>query len=92
MDEKSKILVVDDDEVVRRSHLRSLAGANCEVKAVWDGTEALRAFWEGVAHLTEVRAPSQTPIHTDFASVTGPAELPSTAPTLLLFAGKGGVG
>ncbi len=56
------------------------------------GTAALQAFWEGVAHLTEVRAPSQAPIHTAFASVTGAAELPSTAPTLLLFAGKGGVG
>ena len=46
MDEKAKILVVDDDEVVRRSHLRSLAGANCDVEAVWDGTEALRAMAE----------------------------------------------
>ncbi len=56
------------------------------------GTEALQAFWEGVVNLTEVRAPSQTPINPAFASVTGAAELPSTAPTLLLFAGKGGVG
>ncbi|MEK7874705.1 MAG: response regulator [Pseudomonadota bacterium] len=46
MDEKTKILIVDDDEVVRRSHLRSLAGANCDVKAVWNGTEALRAMAE----------------------------------------------
>ncbi len=46
MDEKTKILVVDDDEIVRRSHLRSLAGANCEVHAAWDGTEALRAMAE----------------------------------------------
>ena len=46
MDEKTKILVVDDDETVRRSHLRSLAGANCSVKAVWDGSEALRAMAE----------------------------------------------
>ena len=46
MDEKTKILVVDDDEVVRRSHLRSLAGANCDVKAVWDGSEALLAMAE----------------------------------------------
>ena len=46
MDEKTKILVVDDDEVVRRSHVRSLAGANCDVKAVWNGTEALRAMAE----------------------------------------------
>jgi DNA-binding NtrC family response regulator len=46
VDEKTKILVVDDDEVVRRSHLRSLAGANCDVKVVWDGSEALRAMAE----------------------------------------------
>ena len=46
MDEKTKILIVDDDEIVRRSHLRSLAGANCDVKAVWNGTEALRAMAE----------------------------------------------
>ena len=46
MDEKTSILVVDDDETVRRSHLRSLAGANCNVKAVWDGGEALRAMAE----------------------------------------------
>jgi DNA-binding NtrC family response regulator len=46
VDDKTKVLVVDDDEVVRRSHLRSLAGANCDVKAVWDGNEALRAMTE----------------------------------------------
>ncbi len=46
MSEKNKILIVDDDESVRRGHLRSLAGANCEVEAVWDGSEALRAMAE----------------------------------------------
>lgn len=56
------------------------------------GTDALHTFWEEAAHLTEVRAPSKTPINTAFASVEGAAELPSTARTLLLFAGKGGVG
>lgn len=44
MVEKTKILVVDDDEAVRRSHLRCLAGANCTVEAAWDGTGALRAM------------------------------------------------
>ena len=43
---KSNVLVVDDDEVVRRSHQRSLEGANRDVKAVWDGNEALRAMAE----------------------------------------------
>ena len=44
MNAKTKILVVDDDEVVRLSHLRSLASAHCNVEAVWNGTEALRAM------------------------------------------------
>ncbi len=44
MDARTKILVVDDDEVVRLSHLRSLAGARYNVEAVWNGTEALQAM------------------------------------------------
>ena len=42
--ELPRIMIVDDDEVVRLSHLRSLAGARCNVEAVWNGTEALRAM------------------------------------------------
>jgi DNA-binding NtrC family response regulator len=38
------VLVVDDEEVVRRSLLRSLEGARCDVEAVADGAEALRAM------------------------------------------------
>ena len=44
MDTNIKILVVDDDEVVRLGYLRSLAGAQHNVAAAWDGTEALRAM------------------------------------------------
>lgn len=44
MDEKTNILVVDDDEAVRLSHLRSLTGAHCKVEAVWNGNEALRVM------------------------------------------------
>ena len=44
MSEKTKILVVDDNEVVRRSFLRSLAGAQCKVEAAWNGEEALHAM------------------------------------------------
>lgn len=44
MDAKTKILVVDDDEVVRLSFLRSLASAQCKVEAAWNGTDALRAM------------------------------------------------
>jgi DNA-binding NtrC family response regulator len=46
MSAKPKILVVDDDEVVRLSHLRSLRNAWCNAEAVWNGDEALRAMEE----------------------------------------------
>lgn len=42
MDNKTKILVVDDEEVVRLSHLRLLTGIHCSVEAVWNGFDALR--------------------------------------------------
>lgn len=42
MDDKTKILVVDDEEVVRLSYLRSLAGSRCKVEEAWDGKEAVR--------------------------------------------------
>lgn len=41
MDEKTKILVVDDEEVVRLSHIRTLASVHCDVEVVKSGTEAL---------------------------------------------------
>jgi DNA-binding NtrC family response regulator len=41
MTEKANILVVDDEEIVRKSHLRVLAGAHCNVEAVWNGRDAL---------------------------------------------------
>ena len=44
MDDKTKILVVDDEEVVRRSYLRSLAGPHCKVAAASNGEEALHAM------------------------------------------------
>lgn len=42
MEDKSKILVVDDEEVVRLSHRRILAGDHCNVEAVLNGSDALR--------------------------------------------------
>lgn len=42
MREKTKILVVDDEEVVRLSHLRLLARDDRKVEAVWNGQDALR--------------------------------------------------
>ena len=44
MNTSRRILVVDDDEGVRLSYLRSLEGARCDVEAVPDGNEALRAM------------------------------------------------
>lgn len=43
---KAKILVVDDEEVVRRSYIRTLASESISVEAVWDGKNALRAMEE----------------------------------------------
>lgn len=44
MDANANILVVDDEEVVRRGFLRTLAGAYCNVEAAWNGNEALRVM------------------------------------------------
>ena len=44
MNARTRILIVDDDEAVRLSYLRSLAGARYNAEAAWDGTEALRAM------------------------------------------------
>jgi DNA-binding NtrC family response regulator len=44
MCDKAKILIVDDNEVVRLSHLRSLRSAQCDAEAVWDGEQALHAM------------------------------------------------
>ena len=43
MSEQTKVLVVDDDEVVRLSYQRSLQAANCNVEAVFNGEDALQA-------------------------------------------------
>lgn len=44
MTNKARILVVDDEEVVRLAHLRTLSSEHCKVEAVWNGTEALQAM------------------------------------------------
>ncbi len=44
MSEPIKVLVVDDDEAVRLSYQRSLQAAQCEVEAVLNGEDALRAL------------------------------------------------
>ncbi len=44
MDERTSILVVDDEEIVRRAHQRTLTGAHCDVTLVLNGEEALHAM------------------------------------------------
>lgn len=41
MNDKANILIVDDEEVVRLSHLRSLESADCNALAAEDGAEAI---------------------------------------------------
>lgn len=41
MAEMRKVLVVDDEEIVRLSHMRTLAGQSCSVEAACGGEEAL---------------------------------------------------
>ncbi len=42
MNEKAKILVVDDEEDVRLAYVRTLAGEHCNVDVVNNGQDALR--------------------------------------------------
>jgi DNA-binding NtrC family response regulator len=44
MSKSNKVLVVDDDEVVRLSYQRSLQAANCNVESVLNGEDALQAL------------------------------------------------
>jgi len=59
MDEKTKILVVDDEEVVRLSHIRTLASVHCDVEVVRDGSGALRVMEQRPADvvLLDLRMP-----------------------------------
>jgi DNA-binding NtrC family response regulator len=42
--EKTRILVVDDEEVVRLCHLRTLSGEHCSVEAAINGNDALQVM------------------------------------------------
>ncbi len=44
MCDKNRILIVDDDETVRRSYLRSLESVSCNIEAACDGDEALQTM------------------------------------------------
>lgn len=44
MIDKNRILIVDDDETVRRSYLRSLESLSCNIEAASDGDQALQTM------------------------------------------------
>ena len=44
MNETANILIVDDEEVVRLSHLRSLQSAHCNAKVAEDGLKAIEVM------------------------------------------------
>jgi DNA-binding NtrC family response regulator len=44
MNAKANILIVDDEEVVRLSHLRSLESTDCNARAAEDGRQALQVM------------------------------------------------
>jgi len=44
MNNKANILIVDDEEVVRLSHLRSLQSVDCNARAAGDGSEAINVM------------------------------------------------
>jgi DNA-binding NtrC family response regulator len=59
MNEKANILIVDDEEVVRLSHLRSLEGSDCQTRAAEDGRQALQVMEQDPADviLLDLRMP-----------------------------------
>lgn len=59
MDKTRKVLVVDDEEIVRLSHMRTLAGQSCNVEAARGVEEALEKMQAGQADvvLLDLRMP-----------------------------------
>jgi DNA-binding NtrC family response regulator len=59
MNEKANVLIVDDEEVVRLSHLRSLESSDCNTRAAEDGRQAIEVMEEHPADviLLDLRMP-----------------------------------
>ncbi len=59
MDEMKKVLVVDDEEIVRLSHMRTLAGKGCNVESARAGDQALENMQSAPADvvLMDLRMP-----------------------------------
>jgi DNA-binding NtrC family response regulator len=66
MNETRKVLVVDDEEIVRLSHMRTLAGQNCTVDAANGGEEALAKMQSDPADvvLMDLRMPGMDGLST----------------------------
>ena len=61
MSDRPNILIVDDEEVVRRSYSRVLSGAHCHTESAVNGDEALRALARAAFDvvLLDLRMPGQ---------------------------------
>ncbi len=46
MNAEAKILIIDDEEIVRRCYVRALSGQQCNVQAVSNGRDALHLMGE----------------------------------------------
>ena len=59
MNDRANILIVDDEEVVRLSHLRSLEGSDCNTRAAEDGRQAIQVMEQDPADviLLDLRMP-----------------------------------
>ena len=59
MEKTRKVLVVDDEEIVRVSHMRTLAGQDCKVEAVRGGEQAVENMQQAPADvvLMDLRMP-----------------------------------
>jgi DNA-binding NtrC family response regulator len=59
MNDKANILIVDDEEVVRLSHLRSLESSDCLTRAAEDGRAAIQVMEQHPADvvLLDLRMP-----------------------------------
>jgi DNA-binding NtrC family response regulator len=59
MNNKSSVLIVDDEEIVRRAHLRSLERSGCEARAAEDGARAIHEMEQHPADviLLDLRMP-----------------------------------
>jgi DNA-binding NtrC family response regulator len=62
--ESAKVLVVDDEDVIRQSYERSLAGVNCTVSTALSGQDAIRVMEEGPCDvvLVDIRMPGMNGI------------------------------